>query len=336
MSVRLARLLNLVPYLVARPEGVPIRELADDFGVTVAQIRADLTLLWMCGLPGYGPGDLIDIAFDADTVRVNFAAGMDRPVRLAGHEALALSVALRVLGDTPGVGDRGAIASALDKLGAAAGAEAAEVPVRDTVAESDVERYAALVESGNAARITYYSASRDTTSERIVDPIEVVAADGHAYLRAWCRTANEVRQFRLDRIDACTVIDEPAAPPASAARPAGRAAGPGEPAPTAFLASELPLIELRLGPAGKGITDSYPCEEIIGEADGYRRIKMRARDLEWARRFVLGLGGEAQVIAPAELRDEVRSAAQAALDRYADPPPETGHRHPAAPSGADR
>ncbi|GAB3658416.1 helix-turn-helix transcriptional regulator [Glycomyces tarimensis] len=306
-NTRLARLLNLVPYLVARPEGVPIAELAVDFDVSVAQIRADLTLLWMCGLPGYGPGDLIDIAFDADTVRVNFAAGMDRPVRLAGHEALALSVALRVLADTPGVGDRAAIASALDKLAAAAGVEAAEVPVRDTVAETDVERYAALVESGNAARITYYSASRDSTSERIVDPIEVLAADGHAYLRAWCRTAGEVRQFRLDRIDACTVIDEPASPHAEAEGPA----------PTAFLEAELPLIELRVGPGGKWIADSYPCEEVIGEAEGRRRVRMRARDLEWARRFVLSLGGEAEVIAPVELRESVRDAARAALERYA-------------------
>lgn len=323
MSVRLARLLNLVPYLVSRPEGVPVRELADDFGVSTAQVRADLTLLWMCGLPGYGPGDLIDIAFDADTVRVNFAAGMDRPVRLAGHEALALSVALRVLGDTPGIGDRGAIASALDKLAAAAGVEAAEVPVRDTVAEGDVERYASLVESGNAARITYYSASRDTTSERVIDPVEVIAADGHAYLRAWCRTANEVRQFRLDRIDACTALDEPAMPPATAAKRAGRSlTGTSGEAPTEFLERELPLIELRLSPGGQAITDSHPCEEVIAEANGYRRVKMRARDLEWARRFVLGLGGEAQVIAPPELREDVRSAARAALDRYA---PADGH-----------
>ncbi len=321
MSSRLARLLNLVPHLVARPDGVPIRELADDFGVSLTQIRADLTLLWMCGLPGYGPGDLIDIAFDADTVRVNFAAGMDRPVRLAGHEALALSVALRVLADTPGVGDRAAIASALDKLAAAAGREDTEVSVRETVVESDVERYAALIESGKAARITYYSAGRDTTSERVIDPVEVVAADGHAYLRAWCRTAQEVRQFRLDRIDACTVIDEPAVLPAEAAERAGRTStGPGEPGPTAFLAAELPLIELRLSPAAKGVVDSYPCEEVIGEADGYRRVTMRVRDLTWARRFVLGLGGEARVLAPEELREEVRSAAVAALDRYADPP----------------
>ena len=303
---RLARLLNLVPYLVARPEGVPMAELAAEFGVTEGQMRSDLTLLWMCGLPGYGPGDLIDIAFDADAVRVNFAAGMDRPVRLAAHEAMALSVALRVLADTPGVAQREAIASALDKIAVAAGSEAASVPVRQTVAEDDVEWYADLVDSGRAARITYYSASRDTTSERVVDPIEVVAAEGHAYLRAWCRTAGQVRQFRLDRIDACTRLEEPSEPP----RPIP------ESAPTAFLESELPLIELCLEPGAAWVADSYPCERVTGEPDGRRRVALRVRDMDWARRFVLGLGGEAQVIAPAELRDSVRGSARAALDRY--------------------
>ncbi|MEU6859969.1 WYL domain-containing protein [Glycomyces sp. NPDC046736] len=302
---RLARLLNLVPYLVNRPDGVPVTEIAADFDVPADQIQSDLTMLWMCGLPGYGPGDLIDLAFDGDGVRVLFAAGMDRPVRLAAHEALALSVALRVLDDTPGVGDRAAIASALDKLAAAAGEAPADVTVRET-AGPGAERYADLVASGHAARITYYSASRDTTSERVVDPIEVIVADGHAYLRAWCRTAGEIRQFRVDRIDACAELDEPSEPL--------RLTNP--PAPTAFLASELPRIELLLGPGAKGVVDSHPCDSVTGEADGRRRVTMRVRDLDWARRFVLGLGGEAEVVAPAELRESVRQTASAALARY--------------------
>ena len=69
---RLARLLNLVPYLLARP-GIPIAEAAADHGVTERQLREDLELLWVCGLPGYGPGDLIDMAFDGDTVTVMFS-----------------------------------------------------------------------------------------------------------------------------------------------------------------------------------------------------------------------------------------------------------------------
>ena len=99
---RLPRLLALVPYLQARPN-IAVAEAAADFGVTEAQLRRDLTLLWMCGLPGHGPGDLIDLSFEGDTVSVIFDAGMSRPLRLTGEEALALVVALRTLAETPGL-----------------------------------------------------------------------------------------------------------------------------------------------------------------------------------------------------------------------------------------
>ena len=106
MSDRLPRLLALVPYLLARP-GIRVVEAAADFGVTEKQLRKDLELLWMCGLPGYGPGDLIDLSFEGDTITVAFDAGMSRPLRLTGAEATALLVALQALGETPGVdGDR--------------------------------------------------------------------------------------------------------------------------------------------------------------------------------------------------------------------------------------
>jgi len=47
---RLPRLLSLVPYLQAHP-GVAIGTAATDFGVSEEQLRRDLQLLWMCGLP---------------------------------------------------------------------------------------------------------------------------------------------------------------------------------------------------------------------------------------------------------------------------------------------
>src|ERR671916_899229 len=104
VAERLPRLLALVPYLLARP-GVLIEEVAADFDVSVRQLRRDLELLWMCGLPGYGPGDLIDLSFEGDTITVAFDAGMSRPLRLTGAEATALLVALRTLLDAPGVAD---------------------------------------------------------------------------------------------------------------------------------------------------------------------------------------------------------------------------------------
>src|ERR1700710_1540856 len=117
---RLPRLLALVPYLQAHP-GIRVAEAAADFGITEAQLRKDLQLLWLCGLPGHSPGDLIDLNFEGDTISVIFDAGMSRPLRLTGEEALALIVALRTLAETPGITDSDAVQRALAKVEAAAG-----------------------------------------------------------------------------------------------------------------------------------------------------------------------------------------------------------------------
>jgi len=116
---RLPRLLALVPYLQAN-HGIAIEQAAADFGISEDQLRRDLQLLWMCGLPGHGPGDLIDLSFEGDTVSVIFDAGMSRPLRLTAEEALPLVVALRTLAEMPGITDRDAVERALAKVESAA------------------------------------------------------------------------------------------------------------------------------------------------------------------------------------------------------------------------
>ena len=111
----LPRLLALVPYLLARP-GVRLSEVAATFGVTEDRLRKDLNLLWVCGLPGHGPGDLIDVEFEGETVTLTEPAGVTRPLRLTVDEALALVVALRTLAETPGLDERDAVDRALAKV----------------------------------------------------------------------------------------------------------------------------------------------------------------------------------------------------------------------------
>ncbi|CAM3153632.1 helix-turn-helix transcriptional regulator [Stackebrandtia soli] len=310
----LSRVLNLVPYLLTRP-GIQIEEAAADLGITVAELRDDLTLLWMCGLPGYGPGDLIDIAFDDDTVTVTYDAGMTRPVRLSPDEALALVVALRMLADTPGLADRDAVRRTLDKVALAAGdaaAAASRVSVAATIDEANVGRFRGIVADGHAVRLTYYSAGRDRSSERVVDPIRVVIADDHAYLHAWCRRAEDVRRFRLDRIDAHRVLDEPAVVPVHARD--------DHDAPGAAFAADatLPQIVLRVNRHARWVSEYYPCEDVVKQPDGHWLITLRARDLDWAKRFVLGLGTDAEAISPPRLREAVATEATAALASYDD------------------
>lgn len=313
---RLARLLNLVPYLLARP-GIEIAEAAGDLGVSQRQLREDLELLWVCGLPGYGPGDLIDMAFDGDRVTITYDAGIDRPLRLTPDEALALVVALRMLAETPGMANREAIERALAKIENAVGDLAGPpVAVRMPGDSDQVESLRAAVQRRRALRITYYTAARDETTERTIDPLRVLMVGGRAYLEAWCRRAEAVRLFRADRIDALTELDEPAVVPPQA-KPQDLRAGVFRPTP------DLPLVTLRVGRSGRWITEYYPCERVEpGGAHGDEwLVSLRVTDLRWARRFVLGLGPDATVVDPPELAEQVRAQASAALDAYAIPAP---------------
>ena len=201
------------------PDGVRLAEAARDFGVTERQLRRDLDLLWMCGLPGYGPGDLIDLSFEGDRVRVTFTAGMVRPLRLTTDEAVALIVALRTLLELPGLAEREAVSRALAKVSAAAG-HAAEVDARWRSASTPASRRSPSSGTGwsAAARCTCTTTCprRDERTERTVDPMRLLLVDGHWYLEAWCRRVEGVRLFRLDRVDDVVVLDEPAAPPPQA------------------------------------------------------------------------------------------------------------------------
>ena len=80
------RLLALVPYLQAHPDA-DLAQTASVFAVTQKQLVADLKVLWVCGLPGGAPGDLIEVDMDAleqGRIRLTNADFLDRPLRLDG------------------------------------------------------------------------------------------------------------------------------------------------------------------------------------------------------------------------------------------------------------
>ena len=257
LAERLPRLLSLVPYLLARP-GIPLADVAADFGIGERQLRRDLELLWMCGLPGYGPGDLVDLSFSGDTVTVTEDAGMRRPLRLTTAEGTALLVALRTLGDLPGMVDTDAVRRATAKIERAVG-DAGAAGVAVEVSRQEQATTAAVreaLEAGRALRIRYYTAGRDDVTRRTVDPMRLLLVEGRGYLEAWCRRAGAVRLFRLDRVDDVAVLDEPAAAPPDAA-PTDLSGGvfPARP--------EHGSAVLLLEPWARWVAEYYPVEQVL-------------------------------------------------------------------------
>ncbi len=308
---QLPRLLALVPYLLGRP-GVRVSEAAAVFGVSEERLRRDLDLLWVCGLPGHGPGDLIDVEFEGDTITLLEPAGVTRPLRLTVDEALALVVALRALAETPGLVERDALDRALAKVERVAG-EAAGPAGRVEVAVEGDERVLPVVERalglGRRLHLTYHSPGRDETTERDVDPMRLAWAEGRPYLEAWCRRAEGVRLFRLDRVVAVDLLDLPSDPPPQAAS-RDLSQGVFQPSPT----DELVVLALR--PEAHWVADHHPCESVEPGDDGELVVRLRTPDTRWVRRLLLRLGGAARVVAPAALAEQVRSEAAQALAAY--------------------
>lgn len=320
------RLLSLIPYL-REHDGVAIAEVAEAFGVTPQRIREDLNVLWMCGLPGLSPGDLIDIDMDAvegeGVIHLSNADYLTRPLRLSADEALALTLALRTLREVTAYGDRAAVDRALTKLHAvvtarngAGGSGDPGVPVPDRAEVSvtgGTEEIRATVNEAlrrhKRLDLTYDVASRAETTRRFVDPLRLFVLDGYGYLDAWCWSAGALRSFRLDRIAAVEITDTDLAEHDVALR--DLSGGWFE------ALKDGPLVTLALAPPAAWVAEYYPTETVTPAEDGGLTVSLRVSDPAWLRGLLLRLGGQARVLAPAGAGDSAADAAQEALDQYA-------------------
>ncbi|MTD16999.1 WYL domain-containing protein [Nakamurella sp. YIM 132087] len=108
------------------------------------------------------------------------------------------------------------------------GGKPAPAPERQQVDEDVLE---ALEEAIAVRRVVTFlhTDGRGRTTERIVEPSGILTASGRRYLLGWCRTREDGRHFRLDRIAEVEITDEPAPDRDMAAvlGPLGR----GEPVP---------------------------------------------------------------------------------------------------------
>ena len=76
---RLQRLLALVPWLRTH-DGTTVVAAAEHFGVSTDQLIEDLNLLIVSGLPGHGPGQLVDIDFFDDEGEITVTDGSPWPI----------------------------------------------------------------------------------------------------------------------------------------------------------------------------------------------------------------------------------------------------------------
>lgn len=303
---RLGAMLAIVPYLVKHP-GTTIEDAATLFSVNARELRRDLDLLFMAGLPPYGPGDLIDVLVDNNgSIWISMADHFSRPLRLTRQEALAILVRATELAATPGVPEAPALDAALGKLRASLGEIEGIERYREAQAPAALDQVRSAAESHERIKIDYVAASTGDRTSRVVDPEHVFAEAGKWYVVAWDVEADGERMFRVDRIVEAESTGGRFAP--RGLRGAGR--------PLYSPSGSDVEVRLLLGPGARWLAEYYVTSSTQERPDGLLEATFPAGRTAWIARVLLSLGREAQVLEPQSLVEEVRELASRTLALY--------------------
>lgn len=202
-AARALRLLDLVPYLVSHP-GISVARLAEEFQVSKEEILKDLNLLFMCGLPGYTPLELIDISFDDDVVVVRDPQNLSTPRNLTESESLALRISLAALLEmTP---KSNPIFQKIQKLiERISSSFSAEIPTGSIEFVLDREKH--ILETIEQAireevdvTIEYINKAKDERTERVVSPNFITIHPDRSIFTGYCHLAKAERSFVISQV----------------------------------------------------------------------------------------------------------------------------------------
>ena len=293
--LRTARLLDLVPYLNTH-QGIALKELAAHFDVTPSQMSADLTTLWMCGLPGYTPLELMDLEFESGYVTIRNATTLAKPRTITFQEGIALllgldSIATTLPGDRPDLID--AIESLRQRLTKLLG-----VPVKVSVvpiaSPEVINAIAKALTSNGGLLIKYHSLYKDEVSERTVIPVDLYQSNGHQYLKAFCHTSRDYRQFRIDRI--------------ASAKNSTVSADVSE----LKMDPEKISYTITVQKSSRDVAERFAIADLpVGQS-----LELSSFSRQWIERSVMAAGGTVVLNSPSDIRAAVLNKAQLMLNRY--------------------
>jgi proteasome accessory factor C len=293
---RTARLLDLVPYLASH-QGIELLTLAKEFDVSQSQMIADLTTLWMCGLPGYTPLELMELSFESGFVTIHNAETLAHPRSLSDEESIALLLGLDLVIESLPDDRKDLKEIALDlvaRLSARSSlpAKLSAIPVIPGTTRSIIEK---AVRDKSGVEIVYHSSYSDTITRRTVLPIELRMENGSEYLWGVCQKASALRSFRIDRIQSVAVTTV-------------------EKIPTGAVQDNHKIEYTILAHSReREVMERFALKpDALGGA-----IKTSSFSREWIRRSILASSGSVELVAPSEIRSDIHGAAQSLLDHYA-------------------
>jgi predicted DNA-binding transcriptional regulator YafY len=316
MSNVATRLLSIVLMLQSKPH-IKAAEFASELGVSERTVHRYMVMLDEMGIPIYserGPYGGFSLVRGYKLPPMLFTA----------EEATVLYLGANLIKEVWGKAYRDAATAATAKLDnvlpddlrrQVARAEAS-LAVRGlhrfapTVWETYIDDLRRCVAERLQVRIRYRDFNREET-ERAVDPYGLALQWGLWYLIGYCHLRQDMRVFRVDRIQALEPLEDTFQPPTnfSVRDLLAEMTGPPEP---------VYQVEVRFSPqvAPRVAERRGAWQDLIEHSDGSATIAFPTADLDWPTWWVLGYGTEARVISPPELAERVRQTTEAVARMY--------------------
>jgi proteasome accessory factor C len=312
LGKRLQRILLLLPYAIKHP-GVSVDELSAKFDVKKKDLLDDLNLVFMCGLPGYGPGDLIDVSLEDDRIYVRMADYFSAPLKLTPAEALALYAGSAAIVEVPEMNEADALKRALAKLARAIGMDEEGGPGIEVTIEDTPHRHLKTIQAALSERkkvhMEYFTAARAEMTERSVEPWSLIAIDSRWYLLAMDDRSGEERMFRVDRIKEARLLEESYDIPDDIEL---------ERYTSAFVGDEgKPSVTFEISPqTARWFEDHYATRSAEDVGDGWRRVEVESSSPFWMSALLLQLGTGVRSVEPPEALEDAKKLAREILARH--------------------
>lgn len=295
---RALRTMDLIPFILENP-GISIENLADQFSVTEKQIEDDLQLVFMCGLPGYTPYELIDLVFEDGVVSIIDPQVLDKPRRFSKSELVVIVLGLQILGELNNSNSVRAnqIKALSDKIMKLGNSNSVLInsgqnnsPYVDIVLNAISLRKSLIIE--------YHSMIKDEITNRIILPRYLYFLNGNLYLNALDLDAKADRVFKLNLIKKCEV---------------------GSATENQTYENNEYAIQVVLEIDKQFVNfierNSSVITNIQENKDSYR-VDLMVSNMEWLKRSILSYSPGITVISPVLLATQVREVASSLMSAY--------------------
>lgn len=170
-----------------------------------------------------------------------------------------------------------------------------------------IEQLARAITKKRTVEMRYYTATRDKTSRRKVNPYHIWYAAGALYLIGYCHMRRDVRMFAVDRILSLTITNLPCQMPLSF-----NVEEYVRNALTVMRGGPQIEVELRFDRKTSAWAKDriwHPSQKATMDKDGCLTLKLQVADTPELVGWILSFGSGIRVMKPVTLRQRLKSTA---------------------------